>query len=245
MTEEIKFEDYDTQWNEIEAERNNRPYIGKIEKLDAIASEYSDLDILQKLSTLGKMYSGVRRIRGDGNCFYRALAFGIFWHFLKNRDILTLQKMNLAFSDKTELLLAGYDEYIFEDFQSVLLDLFKKIEKGLSEQDLENIFLNPDTTDYIVVYMRLLTSAYIQSHPDDFEPFLYEYSSLIDFCRKEVESMGKEADNIQISAITSRLPVCIRIEYLDTKSQNTMIFPEGQTPMMTLLYRPGHYDILY
>jgi hypothetical protein len=50
--------------------------------------------------------------------------------------------------------------------------------------------------------------------------------------------MGKEADNIHISAITSRLPICIQIEYLDSNSQNTLRFPENGTAQVYLLFRP-------
>jgi ubiquitin thioesterase protein OTUB1 len=57
--------------------------------------------------------------------------------------------------------------------------------------------------------------------------------------------MGKEADNVHISAMTSRLPICIQIEYLDSNSQNTLKFPENGAAQVYLLFRPGHYDILY
>ena len=60
--------------------------------------------------------------------------------------------------------------------------------------------------------------------------------------------MGKESDHIHIIALTSAIGVSIRIEYMDRQSAdhiNHHDFPEGSDPQVYLLYRPGHYDILY
>jgi len=60
--------------------------------------------------------------------------------------------------------------------------------------------------------------------------------------------MGKESDHIHISALTAATGVSIQVEYLDRGSDDSVIghvFPEGTTPQIYLLYKPGHYDILY
>lgn len=66
---------------------------------------------------------------------------------------------------------------------------------------------------------------------------------------QEVEPMAKESDHIHIIALTDALGVCVRVVYMDRggdSSVNLHDFPEdGSTPLVTLLYRPGHYDILY
>ena len=67
-------------------------------------------------------------------------------------------------------------------------------------------------------------------------------------CQQEVEPMTRECDHIHITALTSALGVPVRIEYMDRggdDSTNAHSFPEGSSPKFTLLYRPGHYDILY
>ena len=72
------------------------------------------------------------------------------------------------------------------------------------------------------------------------------------FCQTEVEPLDKEADQIQIMALLNYLEVAIKILYLDaninSKEATTMVLPECAKPeeiKATLLYRPGHYDILY
>lgn len=62
--------------------------------------------------------------------------------------------------------------------------------------------------------------------------------------------MSRESDNIHIIALTDATGVCIRIEHLDRSGDDFIVnhhdFPDdGRDPMITLLYKPGHYDILY
>jgi hypothetical protein len=62
--------------------------------------------------------------------------------------------------------------------------------------------------------------------------------------------MGKEADMVQVLALAEVLQINVIIEYLDGRefhdklTQHQFGPPEVKTKV-TLLYRPGHYDILY
>ena len=65
---------------------------------------------------------------------------------------------------------------------------------------------------------------------------------------QEVEPMSKECDHIHIIALAQALNVSILVEYMDRGEGGTVnhhVFPEGGDPRIFLLYRPGHYDILY
>ena len=64
---------------------------------------------------------------------------------------------------------------------------------------------------------------------------------------QEVEPMGKESDHIHIIALNAYTQVPVRVEYMDrgNSSLNHHDFPEGSHPYIHLLYKPGHYDILY
>jgi len=51
---------------------------------------------------------------------------------------------------------------------------------------------------------------------------------------------------VQIIALTEMLGVPVAIEYLDASgTPSAVVFPEGSEPVVSLLYRPGHYDVLY
>ena len=59
--------------------------------------------------------------------------------------------------------------------------------------------------------------------------------------------MYKESDHIHIIALTTALEANIRVVYIDHTNESSIIhdFPNGCTPAIHLLYRPGHYDLLY
>lgn len=84
------------------------------------------------------------------------------------------------------------------------------------------------------------------------------------FCRRLVDPMDEESDHIQIVALTNALHVPLRVVYLDRSADSGLetaigtnssllthvathdFLPEGcGAPTIHLLYRPGHYDILY
>lgn len=60
--------------------------------------------------------------------------------------------------------------------------------------------------------------------------------------------MYKESDHIHIIALTTALNAPVCIIYLDRTDQTKAIehnFPSESTPKFYILYRPGHYDIIY
>jgi len=69
--------------------------------------------------------------------------------------------------------------------------------------------------------------------------------------------MGRESDHIHIATLTTSTNVPVRVEYVDrgaavTSDHNSELpvnhhdFPDNsQPPKICLIYRPGHYDILY
>lgn len=60
--------------------------------------------------------------------------------------------------------------------------------------------------------------------------------------------MGRESDHIHVIALTQFLGVGIKVEYMDRGEGGKVtshVFPEDAEPMVHLLYRPGHYDVLY
>lgn len=60
--------------------------------------------------------------------------------------------------------------------------------------------------------------------------------------------MFKESDHIHIMAACAATDTGVRVIYMDRSTNKTVTehdLPEGSTPSVHLLYRPGHYDILY
>jgi ubiquitin thioesterase protein OTUB1 len=100
--------------------------------------------------------------------------------------------------------------------------------------------------------LRFITSGEMKNNSFLYETFVYNELPIDVFCQMEVEQMDKEADQIQIMALLNYLEIGIKIIYLDAnekqKEAYEVILPECTKPeeiKATVLYRPGHYDILY
>jgi ubiquitin thioesterase protein OTUB1 len=135
------------------------------------------------------------------------------------------------------------------------MEVIKRVEPNGDNQEtvleeLYKLFNEQSFSDYVVVYLRLITSGKLQEDADFYSNFIEgNYASLSDFCKKEVEPMYKESDHIHIISLCSALNVTVRVEYMDRGSREQVIahdFPEtSNNPPIFLLYRPNHYDVLY
>uniref|UniRef100_A0A7N4P557 Ubiquitin thioesterase OTUB1 n=1 Tax=Sarcophilus harrisii TaxID=9305 RepID=A0A7N4P557_SARHA len=161
------------------------------------------------------------------------------------------QKPEPLGSDSEGVNCLAYDEAIMaqqDRIQQEFMDLIEQVEKRTSVADLLASFNDQSTSDYLVVYLRLLTSGYLQRESKFFEHFIEGGRTVKEFCQQEVEPMCKESDHIHIIALAQALSVSIQVEYMDRGeggTTNPHVFPEGSEPKVYLLYRPGHYDILY
>ena len=80
---------------------------------------------------------------------------------------------------------------------------------------------NPEISNSIVVYLRLVTSAFLKVNKKEFAPFLFAYEgenldsppSMEDFCANHVEAIGKEADHLTISALSRALLTSLEVVY--------------------------------
>ena len=101
------------------------------------------------------------------------------------------------------------------------------------------------------MYMRFMTAAYLRQNADMFFPFLEGYMDMPDFCQREVEPMDKESEQMQIMALQQALGVGIHIEEINSSADsNCRVIRIPDTTeehpfAVRLLFRPGHYDILY
>ncbi|PIA32818.1 hypothetical protein AQUCO_04300028v1 [Aquilegia coerulea] len=263
------------QHNAIQAEEAHKlPFVGDKEPLSALAAEYqSGSPIIQeKIKLLGQSFSAIRRTRGDGNCFFRCFMFAYLEHILESQDKAEVDriKANVEQCKKT-LQNLGYAEFTFEDFFALFLEQLESVMQGnetsISHDELLTRSRDQSVSDYVVMFFRFVTSGEVRRRAEFFEPFILGLSNMTveKFCKASVEPMGEESDHVHITALSDALGVAIRVMYLDRSSCDTGSVsvnhhdfvpsisdsPNGTTnavaakPVMTLLYRPGHYDILY
>jgi len=243
---------HEAQEEEILAQVRSRPPIGSREHgLSGLEEELkANEGFSRKIPGMISKYSGLRRVRGDGNCFFRAFMFRYFEVLLSDRTererALEVVKSSLEY-----LLIAGYESVSIESFVEFTEDMLENLEK-MSLADLEEVFSDEGESDYLVWFARLVSAGFLKSNADRFVPFLpFDFVTVQDFCAKEVEPMGKECEQLQIIALSEYLGVRVQIEYLDsgdsaTTSTHTFGPEESSDDIsICLLYRPSHYDILY
>ena len=122
-----------------------------------------------------------------------------------------------------------------EDFLDPLLAFIRRFANSEGEQPTEWSLVqdlqDPERSNSIVccgrfpanaqvVVLRLIASAHVRTNEDTFAPFLmdpltFEPMTPDAFCRAEVEPCGREADHVQILALSQALGVHLRICYLD------------------------------
>mmetsp|Transcript_34238 Transcript_34238/g.51106 ORF Transcript_34238/g.51106 Transcript_34238/m.51106 type:complete len:248 (+) Transcript_34238:350-1093(+) len=238
---------------------------------------------------LESKYRFFRKVRGDGNCYYRAFLYAVCESVLllldsspsgggeeetKNKDEVCegVEELNrlieLAKNSIDLVAQRGYDRSTIEMFHEELVDLFTSLSPP-SSSDSSPPQLNQSTlhstlneenamSDYCTWYLRLLTACHLKSDPDRFIYFLDvddgQYPGGMDiptFCSREVEPMGRECGMVQVLALAEVMGVRVVIEYMDGRggSGGGLVCHEfgKEDAKMTifLLYRPGHYDILY
>jgi len=82
-----QMEQSDKVVNELRKEiEESTPYISEPQPLEILKEEYKDNKFEDCFAKVADRYSKVRRLRRDGNCFYRAFLFQLFEHFIYNKE---------------------------------------------------------------------------------------------------------------------------------------------------------------
>jgi len=234
---------------EIEKEiKANHPFLTKIFPLSSLDAEFANDQVYKtKLQDLLTRYKSIRKTRPDGNCFFRCFGFAYFESLINDKKEYDRFK-KIAQESKDQLVSIGFNSFTIEDFHDTFMSVLNNVPEGGVEQ-LEQAFNDDGRSEYMVVMWRLLTSCYLRKEEEFYQNFLEGYATVKDFCEHEVEPMYRESDHIHIIALTSFLNVGVRVNYMDRSGADGKVnahdFPDGLQPRIHLLYRPGHYDILY
>ncbi|KAM6504038.1 Peptidase C65 Otubain domain containing protein [Amanita muscaria] len=242
----------------------NRPLIEGVEPISALRAEYESGSPRFRTQIDGLTDAGfhfLRRARGDGDCFYRAVGFAFVEQILgdQEQDMAVASALSLLESSLEWLDAVGFQRLVYEDFYDTLCGLIQNIATPemdgsvLTEATLLDQFQHPEASNSIVAFLRLLTSSHLRLNEEEYSPFLFhpelgEPMNVREFCENFVEGSGKEADHVQITALCRILRLNVKVAYLDGRS-DTVDFVDFQNDstskrFITLLYRPGHYDIL-
>lgn len=236
------------------------PLVSPKQSSDAIALEYANADpsLATKTSTLAITHPTSRIMKGDGNCGWRAVAFGYFENLFALRDIVRVQsELGRLKSMNTLLEQVGQQQHLYEIFVESTEEIFTQISEAIrngvqDESFLVDAFNDEYNSSAIITHFRLLTSAWMKLNPHLYQAFLAV--PLDQYCATRVETVKSEIDEVGLQALVdgviSGSNFAVKILYLD-RSEGDAVTPHLLTPnrpsiaTIRLLYRPGHYDILY
>ncbi|KAK0253740.1 hypothetical protein LTS09_011318 [Friedmanniomyces endolithicus] len=249
--------------NEYEPEVTG-PLVSHREPSSNITTEYASADPVYQAKTaaLPQKYSHYRMMRGDGRCGWRAIGFGYF------EALIHLGDSNKFLEEETRLRslsnvvnAAGFDSFIYEDFADEAFNLLREVANamhtGNASEVLHNAFNDDMVQNYLITYFKTLTAAWMKTHAADYAPWLLD-RTVDQYCDESVTTVGGEIDNVSMSGLKDVLlspsGIALEILYLDRTEGgevnmhrfDPVSFHGGITiGTIRLLYRPGHYDILY
>uniref|UniRef100_A0A1I7U878 Ubiquitin thioesterase n=1 Tax=Caenorhabditis tropicalis TaxID=1561998 RepID=A0A1I7U878_9PELO len=247
----------DQQLKRIEDEQKSAPLVGDKCSLFSLVALYdpdTSSAFFSKANELTEVYSDIRFIRGDGNCFYRAVLVGLVEIMLADKE--KLRKFITSSKEWTEKLVKlGFPDWTCTDFCEFFIEFLQNIYDGKDNADAVFKNLNDDNTaNYLLMFFRLITSGHLKENAAHYEPFIGEGLTLAQYCETEIEAMWKESDHLAIIALVKATNIRLRIEYMDRSEAPNggwhHNLPDGNddasfVPDITLLYRPGHYDLIY
>lgn len=245
-----KYDELTSFENKLREEiENTSPLISNLLDFSHLLSEYENTEFIIPITQIISKYKHIRTTRRDGNCFYRGYLYRLFEELALCKDATLYNKiMKVIEYSKDITSRQGYEWDVYEDFYTLFkeeIDRVYKIDIQYVKEYLEKLFDNKEKGNYLIVFVRLFIAAYLKENKVLYETFIYEQEFDM-WVLKEVEAVDNECDQVQIMAVVNAFDIGVTIEYLNPGSVDTMIFPEGSTSnFITLLYRPGHYDILY
>lgn len=96
------------------------PFVSEFQDFTVLNEEYLD-DVIyaSKIKDLSVKYKSIRKTRPDGNCFFRAFAYGYLEYLVNNKnDYESFKK--LAEESKDKLIKLGFPQFTLEDFHDTV-----------------------------------------------------------------------------------------------------------------------------
>ena len=229
------------------------PLISEDFDIKILINEYSsNEEYLNSIKNITKKYKYIRKVRRDGNCFYRSFIFRLFEHICIKNDKILFEKIKQKIIDSKDLTQRnGYDWVAVEDFYNLFLKEFTNCFNSLTYEHtvrdyLDTLFCEREKGNYLIYFIRFCIAAYIKEQKDTYQ--MYIESPIDEWIVKEVEAINHEADQVQIMACVNYFDLGVKIEYLNKKQSEVVKLPYDKPDkqfFIFLLFTPGHYDILY
>ena len=160
--------------------------------------------------------------------------------------------------------VGGYSYY--EDWADEMLGLVRDLAANLADPAVAHAMLLQRWNDAsveggLIYYLRLLAATYLKANAATYDPFVPDGQGVQAYCSQSVELVNREIEHLGIVALVNVLlkpaGIALEIAYLDRSpgsqvNHHRFTDDDGDdqgslpgAPVVYLLYRPDHYDILY
>ncbi|CAK56220.1 unnamed protein product (macronuclear) [Paramecium tetraurelia] len=228
-----------------------KPFIGDQKGQDYLLEEYglNNQQVKQQLQTL---LNGMRRARGDGNCFYTSFGFQYLRHmFTKASDqqfeefIKMIQ--SLPFSVIHSEQLYEQNEEMCQKFLNYC-EYLRTVELEQREQEFLRLFSNPEEQFYGLCIIFLRNLIYKFCFEDEETKNIFEAFDLD--LQKQILTWEYDCENNQsvINILTRKLHIDIILYFIDEDSRKLQVqeykIGNAQTLLeIHIIFRPGHYNV--
>ena len=229
------------------------PLISDELPISNLTEEYkSNEEYLQSIENISKKYKTYRKVRRDGNCFYRSFIYRLFEQTCIKNDKNLFEKIKQKIIESKNLTQKnGYEWDVVQEFYEMFLkeytECFNSLSSGIIPREyLDKLFTDNEKGNYLVYFLRFCIAAYLKENKENYKGYIED--DFDEWVRKEVEAIDHVADQIQIMACVNYFDIGVKIEYLNKFKNEVVKLPENKPDeefFIYLLFTPGHYDILY
>jgi ubiquitin thioesterase protein OTUB1 len=155
-------EDLDDQFMENEVNNSFALIDVPVSPSDCFKKQYegnANGNFLFGIDMLDRHYQAVRRVRGDGNCFFRGFLFALCEKLIENPDLnqKVLQKIQ---SSKQELIQIGYSEVAIDTFWETFVDYLTAMDSRSHQELVQDFQTERGEAEYLVGSVCLSVCVY-------------------------------------------------------------------------------------
>jgi hypothetical protein len=212
-------------------------------------------DMVLSVVKLNQKYSGFQKIRGDGNCYYRAFMVGFIKDLISNVNVDGIIHLINLISDTKCIFIEEHN-----DFKNLLEFLTNLISNGnFITKEFEEILVNkPIIDEELVWFSRYLVANYLMINKEIIQKNELSVSMNINasfdvtveqYCKETILKYGTHAESpfIEFGILEQFLECDCTIQLLDRvgNSQQFKYDLKGNKfGSVHILLKTGHYDLL-
>jgi len=234
------------------------PLISESLDIAVLLNEYIDQpEYLNSVQTIINKYKTIRKIKRDGNCFYRGFIYRIFEYISMNNKTELYNKMLRKIEEARDLAKRNLSDSLSNLIDELYNEFKTKFDKcftdGVSCRDYLDILFHGDNKqncNFLVLFIKYSIAGYLRENQILYkEHFGQDYEWIIN----EVMQPNREADPPQISVCVNCFDIGVKIENLTPEGVISVKFPESRDEkdiFITVLLAKDllakeNYDLLY